>query len=138
MRRLLALSLFLLPFAALAQPDPYEPTPLVPGTFELTVHDGEERTVEGMAVFVAHPEALGGGWTLLMDDGTELFAFERGSQPGLDGADFGDERVNGAPEDDVRASTSASMTRQQVLTVRALRRLPHRIASPLLRPTTST
>jgi hypothetical protein len=92
MRRLAVLAA-LLPLAALAQPDPYAPTPLAPGTFEMTVTDGTARDVAGTAVFVVHPAALGGGWTLLLDDGTDLVAFERASAPGLAGASFGDARA---------------------------------------------
>ncbi len=101
--RFAALFLALLPLAALAQPDPFAPTPLIPGTFELTVHDDGERDVEGTALFTAYPEALGGGWTLLLNSDLELFAFERGSRPTMAGADFSDARTTSAPDNNVHA-----------------------------------
>ena len=82
--------LLLLPFVALAQPDP---SPLAPGTFDLTITeaDGAERLVEGWAAVHAYPAALG-GWTLVLDDGEDLVAIERATAPDLDGAAFADAR----------------------------------------------
>ncbi len=102
MRRLLALAL-LAPLAALAQPDPDAPTPLAPGTFELTLTsaDGAERLVEGPALVHAYLEALG-GWTLVLDDGADLVALERAAPPTLGPTAVGDARQP-APDDDARA-----------------------------------
>ena len=78
--------LLLFPLVALAQPDP---SPLTPGTFDLTVTeaDGTERIVDGWAAVHAYPAALG-GWTLVLDDGEDLVAIERATAPDLDGAAF--------------------------------------------------
>ena len=82
--------LLLIPFVALAQPDP---SALAPGTFDLTITeaDGAERLVEGWAAVHGYPAALG-GWTLVLDDGEDLVAIERATAPDLDGAAFADAR----------------------------------------------
>ena len=92
--------LLLFPLVALAQPDP---SPLTPGTFDLTVTeaDGTERIVDGWAAVHAYPAALG-GWTLVLDDGEDLVAIERATAPDLDGAAFADAR-DVSDDDDARA-----------------------------------
>jgi hypothetical protein len=93
-RLLLAVLLMLAPLAALAQPDPYGPPPLTPGTFELQITGDVERTITGPAVFAFIPRAQGDPaepWTLTLRSGHDTFVFQRDSgQPGLEGAPIGD------------------------------------------------
>jgi hypothetical protein len=95
MRRLLPLVLLALaPLAAHAQPDPYGPPPLAPGTFELQITGDVERTVTGPAVFAFIPRAQGDPaepWTLTLRSGHDTFVFQRDAgRPGLEGAPVGD------------------------------------------------